>query len=71
MVDENNVDIVLITESWCNEQISDSMISIPGYNIAMRLDRNDTYNGIGGGLLVYAKDDLTLSFENSEKIDYI
>lgn len=50
-------DIVLITESWCNKNISNSVIKLDGYELCseLRRDRTDTTNGIGGGLLVYVK----------------
>ena len=49
--------MILITESWCNEEISDSLLTIPGYNLnqELRVDRGDTAGGRGGGLLVYTK----------------
>ena len=51
-------DIVLITESWCNKNINNSVIKLCGYELCteLRRDRTDTTNGIGGGLLVYIKD---------------
>jgi hypothetical protein len=32
------------------------MIQIPGYKLEGRKDRQDTHNGVGGGLLFYVKD---------------
>jgi len=50
-------DIILITESWSNENISDALLTVPGYELKtdLREDRKDTAQGMGGGLLVYAK----------------
>ena len=50
-------DIILLNETWCNDQITDMLIKILGYELQtdLRRDREDTRNGIGGGLLVYAK----------------
>ena len=50
-------DIILLTETWCNQTIPDAALSIPMYEIVtdLRRDRTDTTNGIGGGLLVYVK----------------
>ena len=47
----------MLTETWCNDQITDMFLKIPGYELQtdLRKDREDTRNGIGGGLLVYAK----------------
>ena len=55
-------DIILITESWCNENISNNVLKIDGYEIVneLRTDRADTTNGIGGGLLVYTKKGLKI-----------
>ena len=38
------------------------MLSVPGYCIEpdLRVDRSDTLNGIGGGLLVYAREGLII-----------
>ncbi len=47
----------MITESWCNSDVSDAFLSIDGYELQpdLRADREDTAQGRGGGLLVYAK----------------
>ena len=50
-----NPDFVFLSESWSNEQIEDVYLKIPGYELICRKDRTDTTNGIGGGLLIYAK----------------
>ena len=61
-VDQNEPDILLISESWANEQLQNSMLSLDGYNLEteLRKDRQDTLNGIGGGLLVYSKQGLKI-----------
>jgi hypothetical protein len=50
-------DLILITESWCNSEISDAFLSVEGYEVQpdLRLDRQDTAQGRGGGLLVYVR----------------
>ena len=50
---DHSPDIVLLTETWCNTTISDAALSLPSYQLEtdLRKDRNDTTNGIGGGLL--------------------
>ena len=60
IVSDSQPDILLITESWCNRNISNAFLSLEGYNLNsdLRLDRNDTANGIGGGLLVYVRNGL-------------
>ena len=58
-----NVDIILVTESWCNKNITNAMLNIPGFFLEeeLRLDGIDTLNGIGGGLLVYIKQGLKIN----------
>jgi len=62
MASDINPDIILVTESWCNESISDAYLSIQGYELKseLRLDRSDTGAGRGGGLIVYAKKELSV-----------
>ena len=57
---EINPDIILVTETWCNDRVSTPYLNINGYRIELRLDRSDTSNGIGGGIIVYIKSDLTI-----------
>ena len=54
----NDPDIVIITETWSNESISNEYLSINGYDIIKRRDRNDTDKGRGGGILMYVKKSL-------------
>jgi hypothetical protein len=53
-------DIILVTESWCNGDITDAYLSLDGYELIpdLRMDRENTAGGRGGGLLVYAKNGL-------------
>jgi hypothetical protein len=53
-------DLILLTETWCNSSISDATLAIENYRLEtdLRKDRADTSNGIGGGLLVYARNEL-------------
>ena len=48
---EKNPDVILICESWCNKTIANSTLQLSNYTLKSRLDRLDTVNGIGGGLL--------------------
>ena len=54
--------MILVVESWCNSNISDAFLSIPGYEMQqdLRLDREDTEGGRGGGLLVYTKNGIKI-----------
>ena len=57
VVDMLKPDIILVTESLCNGDISDAYLLLDGYELItdLRLDRENTAGGRGGGLLVYAK----------------
>ena len=48
-------DLILLTETWCSDHISDAFLTIPGYELHIRKDRLNTDKGRWGGLLVYAK----------------
>ena len=62
-----NPDLILVTESWCHDGITDAFLKIPGYELQtdLRLDREDTAGGTGGGLLVYARESLTILSDDS------
>ena len=65
-------DLILVTESWCNNSITDAFLAIDGYDLQpdLRLDRGDTGGGRGGGLLVYGKTGLTiLKTDNQSDFD--
>jgi hypothetical protein len=53
-------DLILVTETWCNKDITDAYLTINGYEIQqdLRRDREDTRDGRGGGLLVHVKQGL-------------
>jgi ribonucleases P/MRP protein subunit RPP40 len=57
-VREENIDIIGITETWMNESISDSEMSIEGYTL-LRKDRNDSEKHRGGGVALYVQVDLS------------
>jgi len=52
----------LVTESWCNSDVSNAFLSIDGYEIIpdLRMDRENTAGGRGGGLLVYARESVKI-----------
>ena len=51
----NGIHILTLSETWLNESISDTEISIPGYNL-FRLDREKN----GGGVAVHAREEIQL-----------
>ena len=46
-------DVITLTETWTNSDISDEFLNIDGYELIERKDREDTDRGRGGGILVY------------------
>jgi hypothetical protein len=48
---EQEPDLILITESWCNQYIDNAFLSLPGYELQqdLRLDHADTADGRGVG----------------------
>ena len=56
MAVEIGPDLILLTEGWCSGEISHAFLNIPGYEMQqdLRLDREDTTGGRGGGLLAGA-----------------
>ena len=62
LINDKHPDIMLVTETWCNDTVTNAMLNIPGYCIEpdLRIDRVDTLNGIGGGVIVYAKEGLII-----------
>ena len=56
---DRDPDIIMLTETWTNETIGDDFLKISGYEMVARNDREDTAGGRGGGILVYAKKEIT------------
>ena len=63
LLNEQKPDLVLICETWCNDETTLAMLNIGGYYIdpSLREDRSDTFNGIGGGLLIYVRNTTKLT----------
>ena len=57
LVEDVKPSIIGVTETWLNDSYSDAEFAIPNY-ILYRQDRADTVRGIGGGVLLYIKQDL-------------
>ena len=56
LVPIHNPDVICIVESWLDNSILDSELTISNYNL-LRLDRNRH----GGGILLYIRDSLSFS----------
>ena len=70
LINERKPDIVSITESWGNDDISDGIFALQGYTMY----RDDKKSGIGGGTLLYVNNKIeqrickafdALAFESS------
>ena len=69
--DQEKPDLILLTETWCNDRVSNCNLNICNYELIkeLRRDRTDTRDGIGGGLLVYAKKGLQI-LSHDNQIDF-
>jgi hypothetical protein len=56
VADDRKPDLVLLPETWCNTSTDNATLTIPDFNLELELrrDREDTGQGVGGGLLVYS-----------------
>jgi hypothetical protein len=57
IANQAKVAVISVTESWFDESIANTEVSIPGYSI-IRKDRNCC----GGGVCMYIRDDLVFAF---------
>ena len=55
---DNKPDMILSTETWTNDTVTDDFLKLQGYETAGREDRKDTAGGRGGGILVYARKEI-------------
>jgi len=61
LIQEHKPDVIAVVESWLNEDISDSELSLENYNF-IRVDRHNDQKSKGGGIIIYVN--LNLSFIN-------
>ena len=62
-------DMILICESWTHSEITKAFLAIDGYSMEGRMDRKDTMNGKGGGLLAYFKDGMKATVDEINERD--
>ena len=62
-------DFILVNESWSNSSFSDVFFKIDGFNLVCRYDRSDTNQGIGGGLLLWCSEKLSIAENKSPEFD--
>ena len=60
VISSEKPDIMALTETWTHGGIGDEIVSIDGYEMIAREDRNDTAKGRGGGVIVYSKKDVII-----------
>ena len=51
-------DLILLTETFGNETVTDASWSLAGYELVARRDGADTASGRARGLIIYAKEGL-------------
>ena len=68
MIEEENVDIISITETWLNDNVTDDEVSINGYTL-FRKDRRDEVKCRGGGVAMYIKNELSPTFNSDLEND--
>ena len=65
-VTEKRPDVIMITETWTNDTVDDDFLKIHGYETIARKDREDTAGGRGGGIVAYARKELSCWKEEEE-----
>ena len=58
-INEEDLDIVGVTETWLTEEILTSEFSFEGYTL-LRKDRKDLVKTRGGGVAIYVKNDINM-----------
>ena len=56
---EKRPDVIMLTKTWTNSTIDDDFLKIHGYETIARSDREDTAGGRGGGIVVYARKEIS------------
>ena len=53
-------EIMAITETWAHDGMGNEVLNIKRYEIVLRHDQNDTDRGRGGGIIIYAKNNMNV-----------
>lgn len=61
-------DILSFTESWLKPSVSSDSLKLPGYKLPFRRDRPDR---LGGGVIIYVKDDVNCKLRQNLQIGSI
>ena len=62
----NDVGVLLIQETKFNKNYTDGEISMSGFSVASRCDR---FGGLGGGSIIYVRDDIKYHGSKSHNLD--
>ena len=55
IVSVRDPDLIFLNETWLNGTHDNALFNLNGYQMVVRLDGRDTREGVGRGLLIYAK----------------
>lgn len=69
LLDDNDVDIFAVSETWLNPQIPQSAVAIPGYGFPLRRDR--PLNQRGGGVALYCSEAIVVNRRMDLELDNI
>ena len=63
LINDEKPHILCISETWLNSNVTNAMINVDNYYIEndLRIDRIDTTQGKGGGLIVYVRNDVIVT----------
>ena len=59
-------DCIAVTESWTNNKVCNAELNINGYDIIARADGDDTTDGRGRGIIIYAKHGVTTHVQETQ-----
>ena len=69
LIEDHNVDIFAISETWLDSQIPQSAVAIPGYGSPLRRDRS--LNQRGGGVALYCSHSIVVNRKMDLELDSI
>jgi hypothetical protein len=64
LLSETEPDIAVLSETWTSDKITNPSISLNNYEIVSRSDRTNTKDGRGGGVIIYAKNEISSKIQN-------
>lgn len=72
IVEENDFDVIMVTETWLNDGVESAVVCLPGYKIF----RKDRVYGRGGGVAAYVKSvynctEFNFNFLVNEQLEFL